>query len=319
MSHLSRWAIAVSVLWCTLLSTTSAHADDNTVAAGETFRAAEAAYTRGDFKAAAQSFEVSHRLVPHPNAIYNAGLAWQAAGELARAADALAEALAMDGISEAQAADGEARLAVLRPQLAVAVVLGPEGTRVTVAHALARPTPTSIHLRPGSYELTAELAGGQRVTRKLEVASPGAELEVDLTAEVPTVAPAPTPTTALPVPGPVPDPDAPSATQNEAQWVSGWVLAGAGVVAGGVAIGLGVAALQARDEFEASGNTDAGARDRAATLRTTTNVMWATAGVLALTGTLLLVFAGGPDEPENPPDAARVRIRPNPDGFTLTF
>lgn len=291
MQKLSSVAVLVG-----LLSVTSAGLakDDETVAAGETFRAAADAYARGDFEAAARSFEVSHRLAPHPNTIYNAGLAWQAAGQIARAADALTEALAMDGISDAQRTDGEARLTELRPQLGVAHVVAPAGTRITIAHADKRATPLSIHLSPGAHELSAELADGRTVSREIVVAA-AEEIELDLSSAAPAAPdPRPAPKTtpqALPV-------APPPASRNDAQWVSGWVLAGAGVVSGGVAIGLGVAALGARDEFEASGNTDRDARDTAATLRTATNVMWAAAGALAVTGTLLLVFSGS--EPESP-------------------
>lgn len=309
MKQLSRIAVAVCVMSAvTSVAGDTFAKDDETVAAGETFRAAADAYARGDFEAAARSFEVSHRLAPHPNAIYNAGLAWQAAGKIARAADALTEALAMDAVSEAQRTDGEARLTELAPKLGIAHVVAPAGTRVTLAHADEKPTPASIHLGPGAHEVSALLPDGRTVSRKIEIAA-GEEIDLDFTS---AVAPAPDPVLA---PNDIPKPEAgdpPPPARNEAQWVSGWVLAGAGIVAGGVAIGLGVAALQARDDFEASANTDRDAHDAAATLRTTTNVMWAAAGALAVTGTLLLVFSGS--EPEN----GSVAVALGPGGVTIS-
>ena len=68
------------LLLAVLLWPAGAVADDRAVAA-ETFRAAEKAYQRGDHRAAAVAFEASHQMAPHGAALYNAGLAWQAADE----------------------------------------------------------------------------------------------------------------------------------------------------------------------------------------------------------------------------------------------
>jgi hypothetical protein len=67
------------------------------------------------------------------------------------------------------------------------------------------------------------------------------------------------------------------------------------VVFSGVAIGTGVAALSARSTFLASGDLDRSAHDRAASLRTWTNVAWAVAGVTGIAG-LTLVFTA-PSKP----------------------
>jgi hypothetical protein len=70
---------------------------------------------------------------------------------------------------------------------------------------------------------------------------------------------------------------------------AGFVLLGTSALAAGAAIYLGVSALSARDEFVESGETDREAHDRAATLRTLTNVAWVGAGVLAATGGVLVL------------------------------
>ncbi len=314
MTKYSRMALVVLATgWALTFGGVAQAQDDNKVAASETFRSAAEAYARGDFETAARSFEVSHRLAPHPNAIYNAGLAWQAARKTPRAADALTEALAMDGLSEEQRSDSEKRLAELTPTLSVVMVIAPEGTRVTVAHVQDEPTPATIHLAPGKHTVLATLTDGRTMSRVVETKE-ASETSVDFTDSVSPL-PSPAPNTG-PVPQPDPDPpigEKPSSERNQGMWISGWVLAGAGIVSGGVAIGLGVAALNARDEFDASMNTDGDARDRAATLRTTTNVMWAAAGVFAVTGTLLLVFSGSDDG-----DATAVRVAPMPGGAVIS-
>ncbi|MEZ4438943.1 MAG: hypothetical protein R3B72_07630 [Polyangiaceae bacterium] len=77
--------------------------------------------------------------------------------------------------------------------------------------------------------------------------------------------------------------------------MGGFVLMGVGAIAGGAAIGVGVQALAARDDYDASGNRDADARSKAASLRTVTNVLWAGAGALAIAGTVM-VIVGWEDE-----------------------
>jgi hypothetical protein len=67
-------------------------------------------------------------------------------------------------------------------------------------------------------------------------------------------------------------------------------------------VGLGVAALDARDRFVASGQRDAGARADADTLRTVTNVAWAGAGAFLVAGVTLLATApwSKPSSPRKP-------------------
>jgi hypothetical protein len=318
MSPGPRIAVSLLLVASMLVAGVALGQSDDKVAAGETFHAATEAYNRGDFEAAARSFEVSYRLAPHPNTAYNAGLAWQAAGRLARAADAFTLAVAMDGISAEQRADAESRLAEINPQLSIVHIVAPPGTRVTLAHAKKRVAPASIHVAPGEYVLTSEFSDGRTIDQKVKATTSGGEVNIEVAAPASSPTPAPGNTSPTPRPAPDPMPDDDATTRNQAQWISGWVLVGASVVSGGVAIGLGVGALQAKDEFEASGNTDREARDEAATLRTTTNVMWAAAGAFAVTGVLLLVFSNE-DEDASADQALRVSVSPGWLGLSGAF
>jgi hypothetical protein len=71
---------------------------------------------------------------------------------------------------------------------------------------------------------------------------------------------------------------------------------GVGAVFAGIAIGTGVGALDARDAFSKSGNTDVAAHDRAADLRTWANVAWIAAGVTTVTGVVLVIAGGSGDK-----------------------
>jgi hypothetical protein len=69
----------------------------------------------------------------------------------------------------------------------------------------------------------------------------------------------------------------------------GWVALGGAVAFSSAGVFLGLEALEARDEFNESGHTDADAHDRAASMRLWTNVAWAAAGASAVTGIVLLM------------------------------
>lgn len=254
--------------------------DDDVVVARETFRAGEAAYQRGDYETAANSFEVSHRLAPHPFTMFNAGLAWQGAQQPERAADAFHKAITLGGLGDDQLADATERLGDLRRTLGVVEIAAPEGASVVVGHLDRASPPVLVHLAPGEHEVVVLHADGSQARQRVTVA---AGASVSVTFEPP--APKPVPTAVAPDPVPI----TPPSEGSSALFVSGWVAVGIGVAAGGTAIGLGVAALSAKDDFEASGNTDPDARSKAATLRTVTNVMWGVAGAGVLTGTILLI------------------------------
>src|SRR4051812_43329045 len=44
-------------------------------------------FSAGDFRSAAESFERAYALAPHHDALWNAGQAWQKAGEIVKAAN----------------------------------------------------------------------------------------------------------------------------------------------------------------------------------------------------------------------------------------
>ncbi|HHH27773.1 MAG TPA: hypothetical protein ENK57_05425 [Polyangiaceae bacterium] len=252
--------------------------NDDVVVARETFRAGEAAYQRGDYEAAANSFEVSYRLAPHPFTMFNAGLAWQGAKQPERAADAFHRAITLGGLDDDQLADATERLGELRQQLGAVRIEGPDEARVAVGHVDEAKPPVLVHLLPGDHEVLIRHADGTEARRTITV-SKGET--TTLTVDLPTPKPEPE--------APAPDPVTFGDDDHDGLFIGGWVAVGLGVAAGGTAIGLGIAALSARDDFEASGNTDADARSDAATLRTVTNVMWGVAGAGVVTGTILLI------------------------------
>ena len=82
-----------------------------------------------------------------------------------------------------------------------------------------------------------------------------------------------------------------SASNGAGQRLAGWLTLGAGALSTGGAAVFGVLGLQARDQFNASGQTDVSAQGRAITFRTVANVCWVVAGVGAVGGGVLLLTA----------------------------
>src|SRR5262245_47212701 len=84
------------------LSATSARADED---ASVHFNRAKTLFGEGQFRRAAEEFESADRIAPHGASKYAAALAWEEAGELARAADLFDAAIATQQLDAKKAAD----------------------------------------------------------------------------------------------------------------------------------------------------------------------------------------------------------------------
>jgi tetratricopeptide (TPR) repeat protein len=120
---------------------------------------------------------------------------------------------------------------------------------------------------------------GVRLTRTISLTA-GEVFNLDLR---PSVAPAPPPN-----PRPAHSREPTEARPPNPWRTAGFVALGAAVALAGTATYLGISALDARDEFVDSGETSRSAHDRAASLRTWTNVAWAGAGIMATTAGILI-------------------------------
>jgi tetratricopeptide (TPR) repeat protein len=266
---LALWALACSG---------AAHAQSDRQAS-EFFRAGEAAYGRADFPAAARAFEEAHRRAPHAATLYNAGLAWELAGEAPRAADDYDSALRLGSLDPRQATDANIRLAALEKRLARLAIIAPAGNTVSVAHVEKAEIPVLVHVQPGQYEVTLFRPSGHTDAVPV-VGTAGARTEIAFDADL-----APLPA------APAVDLQTPVAAESDRRRTWAFVGAASGCALGGAAIYLGLEALRARDTYNQSGHTDHGAYDRATSLRTWTNVLWIGAGVAAVASLTLFVTA----------------------------
>jgi len=291
--------------------TTPARAEDAQAAAARLFRAGSDAYARHDFTEAARDFESAYRTIPRGAAVYNAGLAWEGAGDIAHAADDYATAIGSGDATPEQRSDAASRLKALEARLARLIVTGPADARVTLDDGSDASLPLTTHLQPGHHTVVVAYASGAQQTRTLE-ASAGEEDVLRLS----------TPSAAQPVETKTlrhaSTSAEPSSTSDGAttRRTLAWVALGGVVVASGVAIALYETGLSALGRFDNSQDTDAGARNQALGDRTGSEIAWGLAGALAVTGVVL--FATSSSSPDAPP-ASSLRVGPTGALLHLAF
>ncbi len=247
------------------------------------FQAGAKAYARGEFAAAARAFEAAHDKAPAGPVVLNAARAWDAAKYRARAADDYAAAMRIGGLSAKERKEATDRLDVLTKTLGLLEISGGSAIVASVAHAERIAVPARVYLQPGEHSVTIHHGNGHRshITVAL-VAGESTPLDP------PATAPPSTPTRPTP-PSQASFEDPPNPAPGSAStW--GWVSLGVGVAAAGATTYLGLSALDARDDYVASGRLDVDAHDRARNLRTATNIALGTAIVTSGIGGYLLLF-----------------------------
>jgi hypothetical protein len=256
--------------------------------AARLFQEGAAAYARGDFRAAALSFEEAYRRAPRGATMYDAGVAWAQAKDWERAADDFETAISDAELDPKHAADARRRLEDAERRVGRIEITAPPGARVTVGPLHAVEPPAHAHLLPGNYPVEVRFASGETTTRTVAVAAG----EKTSSAFEPTLSSVPS---AMPAPAPPPPPPvlvqaAPPGRAPMSYEKLGWVAVGGTALGAGIATIFGIEALHARDQFFDSHETNASYHDRAATLRTETNIAWGVTAVLAVVGVTLIVL-----------------------------
>jgi tetratricopeptide (TPR) repeat protein len=257
-------------------------------------RDARAAFARGDFEHAAEQFAAANATLPHPATRYNEAVARQRAGQLARAANLFEAVVKELPDADERQNDAATRLRELSARLGRLSVSTSEAASASIAFVRDRPTPWQLYFEPGKYTLRVRFAGGSR------------ERAVDLLAgQLLTLEVAAPPHAG----GVVTDSNTGAPPNERGTW--GMIALGGGAAAG-VATGvLGYSTLQARDDFERSGHTNASLRERAVTLRALTNVALGVCAVASGIGVYLLL-----SRPERT-TTARIALQVSPTTATL--
>ena len=275
-----------AAFWCVLglmgSATSPTRASDDTVRARELFRAGELAFREGDYPTAALAFEAANTAAMSGGSSYNAGVAWQRAKALARAADAFARAIDTGGLDDTRHADALARLAALKRSLGVLSVSAPAELTFSVAHLRSGHAPRRVHLSAGRHRVEIVWADGHRSARDVELVA-GRETALRLAEHEHRQV----------------DPEMPSASQpaereraarSHSSAPLGWTLIATGALSMGAGFFLLSRGISAREEFDDSGRRDAGAHDRAVAYRTWSTVTLFGGAALAASGGVVLVL-----------------------------
>lgn len=300
---------ALTVATC--LVTAAAHAEpsaEDKRAAQAAFQEGEKAFKAGDYKLAAERFELAYKTAPHYAPLWNAGRAWHRAGELVRAANTYARYLneapanapdrnkALEGLKELKAKLGALELHATDVEAVKVDGVAVDATTIYVApgaHVVEGRTTTTTH---EAVRVSQNVGAGEMVSVAL----------------VPPAATATATTTTTPAdPGPKPAPHERSGLSPVFVYVGGALALGAG----GFAVWSGLDTNKKRDDYlKGSTNQTQDAYDAGKSAELRTNVAIAVAGGLALVTTALAVFlvdwGGGSD-------ANRVGVGVGPSGLLV--
>ncbi|MFO0571723.1 MAG: hypothetical protein U0263_39225 [Polyangiaceae bacterium] len=260
-----------------------AEESDSSEKAASHFDAGLSLYQQGRMRDAAVEFLTAYELAPHGDALFNAGLALDAAGDSAGAATAFAWALELGMRAEA-ATEAKSRLERLAPQLGTVRVTTTKKATVEISPLKRRGPKMMFYVLPGDVLVTNTSKSGALVARRLQVAA-REEAELDFLPKATDDA-SDSEDDSEPEPEADPKPKPKAAEEAPFPWTTlGYVAIGTSVVAAGATVGLRLATLRAKDDYDASNHTDADAREQALSLNRWTNV--------ALVTTLLTGAAGG--------------------------
>jgi hypothetical protein len=286
-----------------------AWAQEDLEAAAQLFRSGKAAYERGEYAAAARSFELAYGKAPRTPAIFAAAVAWEAADDKARAAAGFKLAVHAGDLPAADAGRAKERLAALSAQLAQLRVDAEPGAKVLVGSLSLSNASAGMFLDPGRHVVVIERPDGTTFTRIVELGT-GSTTEIE--AHDAGVEPVETTKVAPPLRNTEGGGMARSTERTFA-----WVALGGAAVALGATAYLGSQAVSARDTWEENpsmANLDE--RDRAASLRGWTNVSLAATAVLGTVG-VVLFLSSAPDGREA--ESASVAVTPKGGSLSLRF
>ena len=228
--------------------------------AAASFREARAAFTRGDFAAAAAAFEQAARAAPHPATWLNAAEAWAKRDDWSRAAEDCDRALDVPDGDPAIRREAETRLQVALVHVATleARFTPPRAWGARIDGATIQPLPVRRRLVPGRHEvILVDLASGREETRLVSIAA-GQTVVVDAPPSAPEPRTAPAGETNA----------AASAASSNAPPPGALVALGIGGAAGIATAVVGFMTLGAKRDFEdhpTQGDLDDFHRDRLVT------------------------------------------------------
>jgi hypothetical protein len=240
--------VALGVLLSVLVfaKVVSASEESSRAQAAQQFNEGSSAFDRGDFKHAADAFELAYRLAPHVDSLWNAARARQRAGDLPHAATLYARYLREAPADARDRNVATAQLGSLAARLGCIEVHGRDIEQLTVDEQSIEER--IVYVSPGAHVVAATVAGA--LLQQTPQLAAGAV--VSLVFEAPAAVIPPEPRDA-PRPDDLTVQARPPPTSRPSS-VSPW-LVGAGGVLTGVAVAAtiasGLSTLSALDAFNA--------------------------------------------------------------------
>lgn len=240
----------------------------------------------GKPREAALRFDSAAKSSAKSTTFLSAAKAWKAASDPVKAADRYAEALELGDLGPKERLEANKALADLERGVGTVAVTGDPTMQVMVdggppAHPIA-----TRHGTAGPHVLTIR-SGAREVTKRVVLVA-GEELAIELAPTMLAEEPPPPLASVTPLSSAEPPPPPPAKRSSTPRTI-GFVGFGLTAIAAGAAVGIGVAALGARDDFRASPTQMA--YDKATKLQTTTNVLWVTTAALgAVSAGLVIAF-----------------------------
>ena len=265
------WSRRVLTVGLVLATPSLARADDE-IAAAAHFAEGQKAFAGHDYARAATEFELANKAKPAAAAMLAAGVAWEFAGDLLNASTDLAAALADGGLETNEQSTARSHLASINTKVGHIAVVGPAGTRARIDDHQAMTVPVNVRALPGAHRVELVLPDGSILHETTDVVA----------GQTSSVAP-PVVVAAPPI--------TPGKSHGATRLVIGWSTMGMGAslfIAGAIAGGVG---LSTRDQFVSGGDMSTPLHDEAVNLRTAANVLWVSAGLLAVTGFIIVITA----------------------------
>ncbi len=141
--------------------------EEGTRRAAESFRQAQAAFSRRDFAAAAASFEQAASFKPHPASLLNAAEAWDLAGAPERAAQHCDHVLALPEVDAVHRKGARGMLERLLPRVATLQVEGPSDLALSLDGGPSFEPPAVRRLSPGRHDLSVSRRGLTETRREV--------------------------------------------------------------------------------------------------------------------------------------------------------
>lgn len=262
---------------------------DPVMEAKRRYAAGTRAMQQRQYAEAALHFEAAQAAAPSGVSLLGSALAWDAAGQPQRAADAYARALEEPGMSKSQTSHAAARLNALEPSLGTLVVSGEAGMRVQLDDNVDSGLPARLHGAPGTHRLTVWAKGKIAGRREVYLRLGRPETIVVPWTEEATPAPPPQRTVVVQT----------SSSPPPLRLVGAGLLGG-GLVASAAALGFTVTANSQRAALPEAGATTGPA------LGTLAGIAWIGSAVLVGSGVTCLLLPVG----ERPQSSISVGFSP---------